>query len=156
MLYCEFPPPHVIRRVEFLIVTSSSAADGWMPTVASNCALVAPPFRATAIPCKISGASGPTMCTPTTLTQAHSIWSANWIARQGLTASSVTASLCQGIGTEAYTKSKAMRPYFRGHSTSRKKASLRIYASLPCLLPPRPASSSTSIHPALTGHSSWA
>ena len=32
------------------MVTNSSAAVGWMPTVASNCALVAPHFSATASP----------------------------------------------------------------------------------------------------------
>jgi hypothetical protein len=37
-----------------------------MPMVASNCALVAPHFRATAKPCTISPASAPTMCRPST------------------------------------------------------------------------------------------
>jgi len=37
-----------------------------MPIVASNTALVAPAFRATAKPCTISPASAPTMCRPTT------------------------------------------------------------------------------------------
>lgn len=52
-------------RVTLLIVTNSSAAVGWMPTVASNCALVAPHFRAIASPCMISAASGPTLHTKT-------------------------------------------------------------------------------------------
>jgi hypothetical protein len=42
------------------IVTHSSAAEGWMPTQESNCALVALHLRATARPCMISAASGPT------------------------------------------------------------------------------------------------
>ena len=37
-----------------------------MPTVASNCALVAPSFTAMATPWMISPASGPIMCAPTT------------------------------------------------------------------------------------------
>src|SRR5262249_30674622 len=41
------------------IVTNSSAAVGWMPIVASNCALVAPHTRATAIPWMISPAWSP-------------------------------------------------------------------------------------------------
>src|SRR5580698_9077688 len=48
------------------IVTNSSAALGWMPTVASNCFLVAPHFTAMARPWTISGASGPSMWQPTT------------------------------------------------------------------------------------------
>src|SRR5688572_30734598 len=47
-------------------VTNSSAAVGWMPMVASNCALVAPSFTAMATPWMISPASGPIMCAPTT------------------------------------------------------------------------------------------
>ena len=43
------------------MVTNSSAAVGWMPIVASNCALVAPQLSATASPCMISPASGPTI-----------------------------------------------------------------------------------------------
>ena len=34
------------------MVTSSSAAVGWMPTTESSCFFVAPSFRATAMPCK--------------------------------------------------------------------------------------------------------
>jgi len=48
------------------MVTNSSAAVGWMPMVASNCALVAPSFTAMAIPWMISPASDPIMCAPTT------------------------------------------------------------------------------------------
>ena len=48
------------------MVTNSSAADGWMPTVASKSALRAPHFIAIEMPCMISGASGPTMWAPTT------------------------------------------------------------------------------------------
>src|SRR6476646_1290778 len=47
-------------------VTNSSAAVGWMPIVASNCALVAPSFTAMAMPWISSPASGPSMCAPTT------------------------------------------------------------------------------------------
>src|SRR5205814_7500560 len=47
-------------------VTNSSAAVGWMPMVASNCALVAPSFTAIATPWMISPASAPIMCAPTT------------------------------------------------------------------------------------------
>src|SRR5215813_6625190 len=54
------------------MVTNSSPAVGWMPTVASNCALVAPAFTATARPWISSAASSPTMCTPTTLSVAAS------------------------------------------------------------------------------------
>src|SRR3546814_9687499 len=43
------------------MVTNSSAAVGWMPTVASKTCLVAPAFKATAMPWMISGASRPTM-----------------------------------------------------------------------------------------------
>jgi hypothetical protein len=43
------------------MVTNSSAAVGWMPIVASNCALVAPQLSATASPWMISPASGPTI-----------------------------------------------------------------------------------------------
>ncbi len=39
----------------------SSAPEGWMPTVESKMALVAPALSATAMPCRISGASGPTL-----------------------------------------------------------------------------------------------
>src|SRR6266581_3539832 len=53
-------------------VTNSSAAVGWMPTVASNCALVSPAFTPIAIPGMISGASPPTMCAPTTRWVAES------------------------------------------------------------------------------------
>src|SRR5215210_7008466 len=53
------------------MVTNSSAAVGWMPMVASNCALVAPTFTAIAMPWMISPASGPIMCAPTT----------RWLAR---------------------------------------------------------------------------
>src|SRR5580765_7297049 len=52
-------------------VTNSSAAVGWMPIVASNCALVAPSFTAIAIPWITSPASSPIMCAPTT----------RWLAR---------------------------------------------------------------------------
>jgi hypothetical protein len=38
-------------RVALRIVTSSSAADGWMPTVLSTCSLVTPALTATAKPC---------------------------------------------------------------------------------------------------------
>lgn len=54
------------------MVTNSSAAVGWMPMVASNTALVAPAFMATAKPCTISPASAPTMCRPTTRSLAVS------------------------------------------------------------------------------------
>lgn len=52
------------------MVTNSSAAEGCIPTVLSNCSLVAPHFSATAMPCMISGASGPHMDAPITL----SVW----------------------------------------------------------------------------------
>lgn len=58
------------------IVTNSSAADGCMPTVMSKWDFFAPALRAMAIPCMISGASGPTMCTPITWAQ-HSMSSPN-------------------------------------------------------------------------------
>mmetsp|Transcript_33708 Transcript_33708/g.56615 ORF Transcript_33708/g.56615 Transcript_33708/m.56615 type:complete len:267 (+) Transcript_33708:466-1266(+) len=61
-----------ISRVTERMVTSSSAAVGWMPMQSSNCAFVAPIFTATATPCRISAASPPTMCTPTTLSVATS------------------------------------------------------------------------------------
>ncbi|GAB4203677.1 MAG: hypothetical protein OHK0013_18020 [Sandaracinaceae bacterium] len=48
------------------IVTSSSAAVGWIPIVVSSCALVAPHRSATAKPCTISPASAPATCTPST------------------------------------------------------------------------------------------
>src|SRR5262245_27798777 len=54
------------------MVTNSSPAVGWMPTVASNCALVAPAFTPTAKPWISSAASSPTMCTPTTRSVAAS------------------------------------------------------------------------------------
>src|SRR5688572_9954714 len=59
---------HAARQAEALSrrVTNSSAAVGWMPMVASNCALVAPSFTAMATPWMISPASGPIMCAPTT------------------------------------------------------------------------------------------
>ena len=60
------------RRTGSRIVTNSSAAVGWMPIVASNTALVAPAFIATAKPCTTSPASGPTMCSPTTRSLAVS------------------------------------------------------------------------------------
>src|SRR5688572_30829120 len=47
-------------------VTNSSATVGWMPMVASNCALVAPSLTAMATPWITSPASGPIMCAPTT------------------------------------------------------------------------------------------
>src|SRR5262249_16962265 len=57
------------------MVTNSSPAVGWMPTVASNRALVAPAFTATASPWISSAASSPTMCTPTTRSVAASTMS---------------------------------------------------------------------------------
>lgn len=51
-----FPTLLVLVR----IVTNSSAAEGWIPTVPSKSALRARHRMATAIPCMISGASGPT------------------------------------------------------------------------------------------------
>jgi len=48
------------------IVTSSSALLGWMATVRSKSALVAPIFTATAKPCIISSALSPMMWMPTT------------------------------------------------------------------------------------------
>src|SRR6185437_11593939 len=50
----------------YRIVTSSSALVGWMATVSSKSSLVAPMRTATANPCIISSAPGPTTCTPTT------------------------------------------------------------------------------------------
>jgi hypothetical protein len=50
-------PPHLAG---VLIVTHSSAAEGWMPTQESNWVLVAPHFKAMPSPCMISAASGPT------------------------------------------------------------------------------------------------
>jgi len=55
---CPFPST---RRVRVRIVTNSSAAEGWIPTVESNCFFVAPHLRAMAMPCMISAASGPTL-----------------------------------------------------------------------------------------------
>nr|GME11858.1 bile acid:sodium symporter [Ipomoea batatas] len=49
------------------IVTNSSAAEGCMPTLESNCAFVAPHFSATAMPCRRIGASGPHIDAPITL-----------------------------------------------------------------------------------------
>lgn len=43
-------PEAAILRVTDRMVTNSSADDGWIPTVLSNCAFVAPHFIATAIP----------------------------------------------------------------------------------------------------------
>jgi hypothetical protein len=61
-LYSEATAPWPCTlRVTDRIVTHSSAAVGCMPTVASNCALVAPHLRAMASPCMISAASGPTL-----------------------------------------------------------------------------------------------
>lgn len=57
-------------RVFVRIVTNSSAAVGWMPTVASNCALVAPHLSAMPRPCMISAASGPTLAAGTQGTPA--------------------------------------------------------------------------------------
>src|SRR6516164_119599 len=54
------------RTVFSRIVTNSSAALGWMPTVWSNCLLVAPHLTAIARPWMISGASGPSIWQPTT------------------------------------------------------------------------------------------
>lgn len=47
-------------------VTSSSAEVGWMATVLSRSALVAPILTATAKPCSISSQPSPCMCNPTT------------------------------------------------------------------------------------------
>lgn len=63
--------PHCIRRMGWCIVTSSSAAVGCKPTVLLKWALVAPALRAIATPCMISGASGPTICTPITCAQSQ-------------------------------------------------------------------------------------
>ncbi len=57
------------------MVTNSSADEGWMPTVESNCAFVAPHLSAMPMPCMISAESGPTMCAPTTLSVAVSTMS---------------------------------------------------------------------------------
>jgi hypothetical protein len=60
---CPPPPPPGAAAAHLAaedIVTHSSAAEGWMPTQESNCALVALHLRATARPCMISAASGPT------------------------------------------------------------------------------------------------
>eukprot|EP00411_Alexandrium_monilatum_P107589 CAMPEP_0175780390 /NCGR_PEP_ID=MMETSP0097-20121207/76730_1 /TAXON_ID=311494 /ORGANISM="Alexandrium monilatum, Strain CCMP3105" /LENGTH=83 /DNA_ID=CAMNT_0017091153 /DNA_START=41 /DNA_END=289 /DNA_ORIENTATION=- len=51
----------VVVRAFVRIVHHSSAAVGWIPTVASNASLVAPAFMATPIVCIISAASAPTM-----------------------------------------------------------------------------------------------
>ncbi len=48
------------------IVTNSSAALGWMPTVSSNMRFETPHFTAIARPCMISGASGPSIWQPST------------------------------------------------------------------------------------------
>uniref|UniRef100_A0A2P2JTT9 Glutathione reductase n=1 Tax=Rhizophora mucronata TaxID=61149 RepID=A0A2P2JTT9_RHIMU len=60
------------RPVSVRMVTNSSAAEGCIPTVLSNCAFVAPHFNATAMPCIISGASGPHMEAPITLSVSAS------------------------------------------------------------------------------------
>ena len=65
-------PWSLLARV--LMVTNSSAADGWMPTVMSKWDFLAPAFRAMAIPCIISGASGPTMWTPMTCRRPENKW----------------------------------------------------------------------------------
>ncbi len=56
----DFAVPCTVR-VLVLIVTNSSAAEGWMPMVLSKVFFVAPALSAIAIPCMISGASGPTL-----------------------------------------------------------------------------------------------
>lgn len=48
------------------IVTSSSAEVGWIATVLSKSALVAPILMATAKPCSISSQPRPCICSPTT------------------------------------------------------------------------------------------
>src|SRR6266571_3215430 len=53
------PPSSRTAAVFSRSVTNSSAAVGWIPTVASSCALVRPAFTAMAMPWMISGASAP-------------------------------------------------------------------------------------------------
>ena len=48
------------------MLTHSSAAVGWMPTVESKWDFLAPALSAMAMPCMISAESGPTMCAPNT------------------------------------------------------------------------------------------
>ena len=52
--------------VSYRMVTSSSLEVGWMATVSSNCALVAPILMATEKPCNISSQPWPSMCRPIT------------------------------------------------------------------------------------------
>lgn len=56
---------HGAQRRRYFIRTSSSAIVGCSATVSSNCALVRPAFTAIAAACRISGTSGPIMCSPT-------------------------------------------------------------------------------------------
>ncbi len=65
-------PLHWTLLATVLMVTNSSAEEGWMPMVESKTSLVAPALSATAIPCMISGESGPTMCAPRTFLDAAS------------------------------------------------------------------------------------
>ena len=67
-------PLPVTHRVFCRMVTNSSAAVGWIPTVLSKCDLVAPAFMAMAMPCIISGESSPTMWAPTTCTDARQLF----------------------------------------------------------------------------------
>jgi hypothetical protein len=61
----QVPRPCTVRSF-VLMVTNSSADEGWIPMVESNCRLVAPDLSATAKPCMISAASGPTLQASTT------------------------------------------------------------------------------------------
>src|SRR6185312_9531158 len=64
-----------IQEETHRMVTSSSATVGWIATVSSKSFFVAPMRTATANPCIISSAPGPTTCTPTTRCSAPTVTS---------------------------------------------------------------------------------